>query len=201
MLKKRLLPLLLCFVLLIPLAACQKPETTGSSAPESTTSENASEQDVLPRGLTSPLPDAPWGTTLDDVEAAAEKAGAETGLSDNGSFMMLTVPYTVYLSEDGFLGLPYADVNLYTMDLRFRDNKLAEVGMYVEAESDQAIVDLLTDVYGEPTEVSLDKWGGFYSVIAEFTSDDTRLDVCHIDSAPTPGKPIQYRLWFYAETE
>ena len=201
MFTKRLLPLLLCFVLLIPLAACQKPETTGSSAPESITSENASEQDVLPRGLTSPLPDAPWGTTLDDVEAAAEKAGAETSLSDNGSFMMLTVPYSVYLSEDGFLGLPYADVNLYTMNLYFREEKLTEIQMYVEAESDQAIVDLLTDVYGEPSSTSLEDWSDTHSVIAEFTSDDTRLEVRHSSTKPASGTPVEYLLWFYAETE
>lgn len=201
MLKKRVFALLLCFSLLTALAACQTSPATGSPAPESSASESSSAPEVLPDGLTSPLPGVPWGTALDDVKAAAEKAGAETGFSDAGTFSILTVPYSVYLPADEFLGMPYADVNLFNMDLRFRDDKLAEVGLYVEAESDQAIVDLLTKVCGEPTEVSLDKWGGFYTVIAKFVSDDTRLDVCHIDAKPAPGQPIQYRLWFYAENE
>lgn len=200
MFTKRLLPLMLCLLLLIPLAACQKPETTGSNAPESAPGETSSKQEVLPEKLASPLPDAPWGTSLDDVQAYIKQAGETGSLSDNKNYKILVVPYSVYLPEDGFLGMPYADINFYTVDLRFHDDKLAEVWMYLEAESDQAIVDRLTEVYGEPTEVSLEDWD-FLATIAEFTSDDTRLEITHVDEKPTPGEPIQYRLWFYTEIE
>lgn len=200
MFAKRLLPLALCLLLLIPLAACQKPETTGSSVPESTPSETSSKQEVLPEKLASPLPDAPWGTSLDDVQAYIKQAGETGSLSDNKNYKILVVPYSVYLPEDGFLGLPYADINFYKANLRFYDDKLTEVWMYLEAESDQAIVDRLTEVYGEPTEVSLDDWA-FLATIAEFESDDTRLEVTHADEKPTPGEPIEYRLWFYTEIE
>ncbi len=201
MFTKRLLPLMLCLLLLIPLAACQKPETTGSSAPESTPSETYSKQEVLPEKLASPLPDAPWGTSLDDVKNRVEQAGETITINDWGNGTRVTmVPCSIYLPEDGFLGMPYADINFYTVDLRFHDDKLAEVWMYLEAESDQAIVDRLTEVYGEPTEVALEDWD-FLATIAEFASDDTRLEITHVDRKPTPGKPIQYRLWFYTEIE
>ncbi|MBR4888974.1 MAG: hypothetical protein IKU17_07505 [Clostridia bacterium] len=143
--KKRTIAILLCLLMLLTMAGCQKSGTASESAGKAS-------------AINPPVPGMTWGMTADEVTALLKNAGVEDVKTEQAAKlqMIFTHEQAVTLGADQFAGVPLYDLTspivLFFECDKDGTNYLVKAAVNMAVENKEAAVDALTKEYGKPLD-------------------------------------------------